>query len=63
MTENPDIPLNNLLDMMLDVVCVIDEQDKIVFVSNACERVFGYTADEMIGMNIFYLMHPDECAH
>lgn len=60
MEIGPDIPLDKLLDMMLDVVCVVDEQDKIVFVSNACERVFGYTADEMTGMNIFDLMHPDD---
>jgi diguanylate cyclase (GGDEF)-like protein/PAS domain S-box-containing protein len=60
MNINSYIPFDKLLDMMLDAVCIVDEQDRIVFVSSACERVFGYRPDEMAGMNIFDLVHPDD---
>ncbi len=60
MNINTYIPFDNLLDLMLDAVCIVDEQDRIVFVSPACERVFGYQPEEMVGMNIFDLVHPDD---
>lgn len=60
MEISPDIPLAKLLDLMLDAVCVVNEQDRIVLVSAASEQVFGYRPEEMIGMNIFDLVHPDD---
>lgn len=46
--------------MMLDVVCVVDEQDRFVFVSAASENVFGYSPEEMICKTVFDLVHPDD---
>lgn len=60
MEISPDLPLAKLLDLMLDAVCVVGDQDRIVFVSAASEQVFGYRPEEMIGMNIFDLIHPDD---
>lgn len=60
MEISPDIPFAKLLDLMLDAVCVVNEQDRIVLVSAASEQVFGYRPEEMIGMNIFDLVHPDD---
>lgn len=37
------------MDLLLDAVCVVDMQGRFVFVSAACERIFGYTPEEMIG--------------
>lgn len=60
MKISPDIPLTKLLDLMLDAICVVDEQDKFVFASAACERVFGYSAEEIIGKTVFDLVHPED---
>ncbi|MBW8329482.1 MAG: diguanylate cyclase [Thiobacillus sp.] len=37
------------MDLLLDAVCVVDIQGRFVFVSAACELVFGYTPEEMVG--------------
>lgn len=41
--------LPEVVDLLLDVVCAVDTKGNFVFVSAACERVFGYTQEEMIG--------------
>jgi diguanylate cyclase (GGDEF)-like protein/PAS domain S-box-containing protein len=52
----------NVMDLLLDVVCVVDPQGRFVYVSAACERVFGYTAEEMIGRPMIELVFPDDRA-
>lgn len=49
-----------LINLMLDTVFVVDRQDRIVFVSDACETLLGYTADELIGTAITGYIHPDD---
>ncbi|MFT6465278.1 diguanylate cyclase domain-containing protein [Halopseudomonas sp.] len=60
MTSNPHLPHDKLLDLLLDVVCVVDIEGRFLSVSAASERVFGYRPDEMIGRTAFELMHPDD---
>ncbi|MEH6566383.1 MAG: diguanylate cyclase [Halopseudomonas sp.] len=62
MSPSFHLPQNQLLDLLLDVVCVVDMQGKYIWVSAASERVFGYTPQEMIGRSAFDLMHPDDRA-
>ncbi|MDO9617939.1 MAG: diguanylate cyclase [Pseudomonas sp.] len=62
MTSNPHLPHDKLLDLLLDVVCVVDKDGRFLSVSAASERVFGYRPDEMIGRTAFELMHPDDRA-
>lgn len=50
-------PLANYLDLLLDAVCAIDPYGRFVFVSAACERIFGYTPQEMIGRQMIELVH------
>ena len=47
-----------LINLMLDTVFLVDRDDRIVFVSNACEQLLGYTAEELIGTWITSYMHP-----
>jgi diguanylate cyclase (GGDEF)-like protein/PAS domain S-box-containing protein len=47
-----------LINLLLDTVFVVDEAGHIVFVSDACERLLGYTAAEMTGQKIFEFIHP-----
>ena len=57
----PDQPdLAKVMDLLLDAVCVVDEQGCYVFVSAAFERIFGYAQDELIGRNMIELVHPDD---
>ena len=50
--------LRSILETVPDAMIVIDEQARIQFFSAAAERLFGYTANEVIGENIKMLM-PD----
>lgn len=52
--------LSNYIDLLLDTVCVVDENGRFVHVSAGCERVFGYTQEEMIGRLITDMLHPDD---
>lgn len=51
-----------LIHLMLDTVFVVDRTDQIVFVSDACEALLGYRADELVGTLITDYMHPDDLA-
>ncbi|MCS3418647.1 diguanylate cyclase (GGDEF)-like protein/PAS domain S-box-containing protein [Pseudomonas sp. BIGb0450] len=51
-----------LIHLMLDTVFVVDSDNQIVFVSDACEALLGYRADELIGTPITNYMHPEDLA-
>lgn len=53
-------PTENLIDLLLDAICVVDKSGRFVFVSAACQRIFGYRADEMIGKPMIDMVHPDD---
>ncbi|WP_077045876.1 bifunctional diguanylate cyclase/phosphodiesterase [Pseudomonas sp. KK4] len=58
MTTRNSAPLASYIDLLLDAVCAVDKQGRFVFVSAACERIFGYTPDELIGRQMIDLVHP-----
>ncbi|WP_439510099.1 diguanylate cyclase domain-containing protein [Marinimicrobium koreense] len=51
-----------LTNLILDAVFVVDLDDRIVFVSDACEALLGYRADELVGTPITDYVHPDDLA-
>ena len=51
-----------LIHLMLDTVFVVDKDNQIVFVSDACESLLGYLPQELIGTLITNYMHPDDLA-
>lgn len=51
-------PLANVMDLLLDAICVVDVNGYFVFVSAAFERVFGYTPAEVIGTPMIELVFP-----
>lgn len=53
-------PLPSFIDLLMDAVFAVDANANVVFVSAACERIFGYTPQEMIGKNMFSLMLPED---
>jgi diguanylate cyclase (GGDEF)-like protein/PAS domain S-box-containing protein len=54
------IPADNLVDMLLDAICVVDKEGHFLFVSAACERIFGYSPQEMLDRPMIELVHPDD---
>ena len=56
------IPVDNFTDLLLDAVCMVDTGGRFVFVSAACERIFGYTQQEMIGKLMIDLVAPADRA-
>lgn len=55
-------PLSDILELLPDAVCVVDADGRLLFVSESFEQIFGYTSDEVLGRDIFELMHPDDRA-
>lgn len=51
---------NNVMDLLLDAICVVSRDGRFVGVSSACERIFGYLPDEMIGRAMIDLVFPDD---
>lgn len=56
------IPSENVVDLLLDAVCVVHVDSTIEFVSPAFERIFGYAPEEVIGKRMFDLVHPEDLA-
>lgn len=55
-------PLNKVIDLLLDAVCIVDARGHFVFVSAACEHIFGYQPDEMIGQPMIDFVFPADRA-
>jgi diguanylate cyclase (GGDEF)-like protein/PAS domain S-box-containing protein len=54
------VPLANVMDLMLDAICVVDVDGRFLFASAACERVFGYKPGELIGRPMIELVYPPD---
>ncbi|MDP3846637.1 MAG: diguanylate cyclase [Pseudomonas sp.] len=54
--------LASVIDLLLDAVCVVDASGRIVFASAACERIFGYTPEEMRGKAMIEMVVADDVA-
>jgi diguanylate cyclase (GGDEF)-like protein/PAS domain S-box-containing protein len=52
--------LPNLADLMLDAVFMVDADGRVMYVSAACERIFGYRPDEMTGRQLFDFLYPED---
>ena len=51
---------NNVMDLLLDAICVVSREGRFVGVSPACERIFGYSPEELIGRAMIELVFPDD---
>jgi PAS domain S-box-containing protein len=56
--------LRTIIDTVVDGLAIIDKFGTVLLYNRACESIFGYAADEVIGRNIRMLMpSPDRDAH
>ncbi|WP_339885313.1 sensor domain-containing diguanylate cyclase [Vreelandella maris] len=51
-----------LIHLMLDAIFVVDADNQIIFVSDACNSLLGYLPHELMGTLITHYMHPDDLA-
>ncbi|WP_100635343.1 diguanylate cyclase domain-containing protein [Marinomonas sp. ef1] len=54
------ISLADVMELMLDSVCVVDRNGSFVFVSAAFENMFGYAPHEVIGKPMVDMVYPDD---
>lgn len=57
-----EVRLDSLLNTAVDGIILIDDAMRILVFNSACEQLFGYAAEEVIGENVSVLM-PHEYAH
>ena len=50
----------DVVDLLLDAVCIVQPDSTIVFVSPAFERIFGYAPEEVVGRRMLDMVHPDD---
>jgi len=61
MKTNVRAPLSDVMDLLLDAICVVNMEGRFISVTGACERIFGYTPEEMIGKPMIDLVfHEDK---
>lgn len=60
MKSGSHLPLANVIDLLMDAICVVDAEGRFVYVSAACERIFGYRPDELIGRAMIELVAPQD---
>jgi PAS domain S-box-containing protein len=51
-----------LIEHSADAVSLITPQGLLTYASPATTRVLGFPADELVGRNVFELVHPDDAA-
>lgn len=49
-----------LVENALDVITVIDRNGNILYESRAIQRMIGYAPTDLVGKNIFDLIHPED---
>lgn len=58
--QNSHTFLSDVLDLMLDAVCVVDREGRFRFVNGAFERIFGYAPRDVLDRPMLELVHPDD---
>lgn len=53
-------PLSDLMDLLMDAVCIVDTDGRFVYLSAASDHIFGYSAAEMLGKPMLDLIHPED---
>jgi PAS domain S-box-containing protein len=52
--------LQQIMDHSLDVICTFDAEGRFLQVNRACEAIWGYRPNELIGQPFLEMVHPDD---
>jgi two-component system, LuxR family, sensor kinase FixL len=55
-----EVRLSSVLDIAGDGIAVLDDHLQILVFNKACERLFGYTAAEVVGRSLATILPPDK---
>lgn len=55
--------LSDLFDGTSEIIQSVDPQGRLKYVNRRWREIFGYRDDEIAGLNLFHLIHPEEQAH
>ncbi len=58
--EESENRFRNLLQQSSDFILIIDQEGFINYCSSSAKRIVGYSEQEMLGTNVFSLIHPDD---
>jgi PAS domain S-box-containing protein len=58
--ERSQTRYRELVENIEDIVYSLDAEGRIEFINPAVERVYGFTADEVMGRSFLEFMHPDD---
>ena len=50
----------SLVENVDGVIYVVEPTGKIAYVSSAVERIFGYSAEDLVGQDVTLFIHPDD---
>lgn len=60
MEKNDPIRVTELINLVLDAICVVNAKGTLLSINGACEHIFGYRPEEMIGKQIIeFVYHED----
>src|SRR5712692_8489963 len=60
LTIHSDRRFRALIEHSSDAIELLTPEGTVTYASPSTERVTGYTADELVGMNCFELLQPDD---
>ncbi|WP_404340045.1 diguanylate cyclase domain-containing protein [Pseudoalteromonas mariniglutinosa] len=60
MKANQLVYLADVIELMLDAVCVVDKQGRLVFANSAFNDIFGYDPQHVLGQKVIDFVHPDD---
>jgi len=60
MDQDPVELTEKIMNLLTDMVCLVDAEGRYVFLNAACEKLLGYSPDELIGREMIDLVHPDD---
>jgi two-component system, sensor histidine kinase and response regulator len=49
-----------IMDNCVDVICAFDIEGRFLQVNRACQRLWGYSPEELIGKPFMQMVHPDD---
>jgi len=52
--------LENIFNQSMDIICVIDKAGRFRKISKACEKIWGYKTEELIGRSYFELVYHED---
>lgn len=58
--ESARARLEKIMDSSMDMICAVDENDRILSVNAASEKILGYKPEEMIGKRLFDFLYPED---